>query len=152
MKIPVLKSQSELEIQKTLDYKALLTVEDDGGKLITLPDPRTEIYHWTGEKDGMKNWPPIFFNDICVFILSRHAGQEVDMRKRILNEYKEGKAFRYFDNKWMKEIYVCEVGNFCFLKGECTPSQRIGDLPHQIWVCAHRSGEIRAAYCTCVAG
>ena len=28
-----------------------------------------------------------------------------DLRTRLLTDYKEGKAFSYFDSKWLKEVF-----------------------------------------------
>jgi len=33
-----------------------------------------------------------------------HPGKDVDFHKRVLNEYKEVKAYRLFDSGWLKEI------------------------------------------------
>lgn len=154
MEIPLSKTSMQLETEKNTCYQALLTV-DMGSRSIVLPDPRREVSNWISEKEGMKDWPPIYFSDICVFILSKHPGKDVGMRRRILNEYKEGKAFRYFDNDWLKEVffYSAKDTDYCFLKADCTPSQRLSHLPHQVWVCAHKTkGDIKSAYCTCTAG
>ena len=32
-----------------------------------------------------------------------------DLMKRLLNEYKEGKAYRYFTGEWVKDIFYHEV-------------------------------------------
>jgi hypothetical protein len=104
MKVPLAETNVQLEIEKNQSYQSLLTISTDGSAVI-LPDPCKDILPWKSEKEGMKDWPPVYFSDICIFILSRHAGKDVGMRERILNEYKEGKAFRYFDNNWLKEVF-----------------------------------------------
>jgi hypothetical protein len=104
MKVPLAETNVQLEIEKNQSYQSLLTIGTNGSAVI-LPDSCKDILPWKSEKEGMKDWPLVYFSDICVFILSRLAGKDVGMRERILNEYKEGKAFRYFDNNWLKEVF-----------------------------------------------
>jgi hypothetical protein len=155
IKVPLAETNVQLEIEKNQSYQSLLTIGTDGSAVI-LPDPCKDILPWKSEKEGMKDWHPVYFSDICVFILSRHAGKDVGMRERILNEYKEGKAFRYFDNNCrLKEVFFCDLNNleYCYLKAQCTPSQHLSHLPHNVWVCVHKTkGNIISAYCTCTAG
>ena len=104
MKVPLADTNVQLEIEKNQSYQSLLTIGTNVSAVI-LPDICKDILPWKSEKEGMKDWPPVYFSDICVFILSRLAGKDVGMRELILNEYKEGKAFRYFDNNWLKEVF-----------------------------------------------
>ena len=52
------------------------------------------------------------------------------------------------------EYHPIEENNkYCFLKAGCTPSQRLNDPPHELWVLLDKAtGSIQAAYCTCFAG
>ena len=34
-----------------------------------------------------------------------HPGKDVALHERVLNEYKEGKAYRLYESGWLKEIY-----------------------------------------------
>ncbi|CAB4033934.1 hypothetical protein pdam_00025903, partial, partial [Paramuricea clavata] len=154
MQVPISNTSVQREAEINAAYQTLLTV-DLGSSSVVLPDPLKEVSAWITENEGIKDWPPIYFNDICVFILSKHPGKDVGMRQRMLNEYKEGKAFRYFDNNWLKEVFFYPIKDtgYCFLKADCTPSMRLSHLPHQVWVCAHKTkGDIKSAYCTCTAG
>ena len=36
-------------------------------------------------------------------------GKDIDLHKRVLNEYKERKAFRLFDSGFLKEVYYYEL-------------------------------------------
>lgn len=54
----------------------------------------------------IKEWPSIYFNDICVFILSKHPGKDVRLPQVMLNDYKEGKVYRYVNNDWLKEVFL----------------------------------------------
>jgi len=79
-----------------------------------------------------------------------------DLAKRMLSDYKEGKAYSYFDASWLKEINYHPIDNeslYCFLGSKSTPSQNINNIPHEVWVLLQKnSGKVEAAYCTCFAG
>ena len=85
-----------------------------------------------------------------------HPWNDISVQKRLLNEYKEGKAYRLHSAGWLKQIYIHPVDsdcNYCFLKAECTPSMKINDGPNIVWICAKKeSGEIHSTFCTCTAG
>jgi hypothetical protein len=85
-----------------------------------------------------------------------HPGKDIDFQKRVLNEYKEGKAYRLFDAGFLKEVLYHQISkesDYCFLKAKCTHSMKISDTPHTAWIAALKtSGKIFSAYCTCVAG
>ena len=75
------------DIQKE---KSKLLQSPDG----KLPDPEDLKDDWLSELEGMATWPPIFLSDITIFLMQEHPGKEVSMHERVLNEYKEGKAYR----------------------------------------------------------
>ena len=74
----------------------------------------------------------------------------------MLSDYKEGKAFSYFDAEWLKQVEYHPIDNqspFCVLRAECTPSERIKDPPHDVWVIVHKgTGSVKSAHCGCYAG
>ena len=44
--------------------------------------------------------------------------KDVDVHERILNEYKEGKAYQLYESLWLKEILIPNPNpsyNYCFL-------------------------------------
>ena len=107
----------------------------------------------------MSLWPKIFFMDISKYyatVISRN-----DLWQRVECEYKEGKAYRYFTNGFMGEVFINEVSNvseLCILKARCVPSQRVNNKQHEVWCIIKKSstnhigGEIIAGYYTCTAG
>lgn len=135
---------------KKVQYDALLKV-----KTVQLPDPFSLSSGWLSENVGMRKWPPIFQLHIAEFLLTSEQLQ-TGLKKRLLSDYKEGKAYSYFDSKWLKNVFCHEINSsseFCFLKSESTPSQNINNVPHKIWVCAEKTtGTVVSAYCTCFAG
>lgn len=74
-----------MRLSRAKDYKSSLAVGDSH-----LPDPFSLDKGWVGEMEGMKLWPPTMYADIC-----NHLGVQ-RMDKRLLQDYKEGKAYSYF--------------------------------------------------------
>ncbi|XP_070555668.1 uncharacterized protein [Ptychodera flava] len=104
----------------------------------------------------MEMWPSIFLSDITMYIMANHPGNDVPLQQRLLNEYKEGKAYRLYTGGWLKEIFyhaVSQHSEYCFLKANCCHTMKIGDVPHTVWICVvKKTGDIKSAYCSCTAG
>ena len=148
---PVAEDSSERLAKSKLEFERLLATLDN-----VLPDPLSLKDGWIGEIEGMKQWPQILLSDIALYIMKDHPGNDVTLQKRLLNEYKEGKAYRLYEQGWLKEIQINLVNDnskYCFLKAKCTPSMKINDTPHTLWICStKRTGDIHSAYCSCTAG
>ena len=136
--------------RKKIQYTSLLKVKDS-----QLPDPFPLLNGWLDENVGMNNWPPIFQLHIAEFLLTAEQKQ-INLNKRLLSDYMEGKTYSYFDSKWLRNVYYHQISSpskYCFMKSESTPSENISNVPHQIWVCAEkRTGTVGSAYYTCFAG
>ena len=136
----------EQEASRRKDYQILVNVK------YPATDPN-KLKRWIDEKQGMKHWPPISFMDIHWFLKSHGSA---GLSREDLTAYKEGKAFSYFSCDWLKEVYFSPINpnhSCCYLKAACTPSQRINDEPHNLWIKVVKdSGEIVSAFCSCVAG
>ena len=136
------------------EYKQKLNIEDE-----TIPDPIDLKVGWIGEENAMEQWPRLYFSDI-----NRYYGSvlvKTDLINRLEYEYKQGKVYRYFTNKFIEEIlfhYVSDESKFCILKTKCVPSQRVSMKQYDVWVICRKNkrdfigGEILAGYCTCTAG
>ena len=151
MKVPICATAVELALQTENEKAKLLQVSN-----ICLPDPLKIKEGWIGEADGIKSWPPIFLSDITIFLMADHPGKDVTFNKRVLTEYKEGKAHRLFQSGWLKEVFIHSISDesvYCFLRANCTHTMKISDLPHTAWICVEKkSGKVVSAYCTCLAG
>ena len=149
--LPVCMDADARVVQTQREKESLLTTPEG-----ILPDPSTLQNGWVGERNGMTEWPPILLSDITLYIMKDHPGNDISLQKRLLNEYKEGKAYRLYSAGWLKEIYMHPVNdscNYCFLKANFTPSMKISNVPHTVWICARKkSGEVHSAFCTCTAG
>ena len=138
--VPTLKEQ---ETSRKLDYKSILQAGTP------TPDPK-KLKKWISEKEGIHMWPPVSYNEIVKFI-SKHGHS---LSGEALTSYKTGKAFGYFYSDWLKEVEYRPVHgtNVSLLKAMCTPSNRLNEEPHSLWVKIEDSGAIQSAYCSCVAG
>ena len=154
--------EKEERKQRAEEYRQLVYV--DG---IYLPDPLVDLDDggWQGEATGLLNWPPISYFEIAEFLaipakISNKHTTATDKGKaltqRMLSAYKEGKAYCYFDSEWLKQVEyhpISDDSDFCVLRAECTPSERIRDPPHDVWVIVNKgTGRVMSAHCGCFAG
>ena len=108
------------QITRTETEKAKLLMAPDKNQM---PDPLSLKDNWLRESDGLTSWSPIFLSDITVFLMKEHPGKDVDLHQRVLNEYKEGKAFRLFNSRFLKDFEYNGVSvdsNYCVMKARCT--------------------------------
>lgn len=151
---PEVLTESERDEIRESDYRKLLKTESEG----QLPDPMYDLQEgWLCEKEGQSKWPPCLIEDISFFLLAYEKDyHKVSLTKRLLNDYKEQKAFGYFKSKFLYEVFYHEISQhsqFCFVRAKCVPSMRLKNIPHEAWVCIRKdNGEIKSAYCTCFAG
>ncbi|XP_067939760.1 uncharacterized protein [Watersipora subatra] len=81
--------------------------------------------------------------------------EKMDNLDNALKSYKTGKAYSYFFNDWIQEVFFYDIRDTdaCYLKSTCTPSQRVNDIPHSQWIKVLKSsGVVQSAFCSCVAG
>ncbi|XP_054760455.2 uncharacterized protein LOC129266641 [Lytechinus pictus] len=98
-------------------------------------------------------WPSTMAFDIGKYLESI---DDIPLRRRLMSDYKDQKAYSYFASGWMEEIQYHPIDNktnYCFLKTKCKPSQRVRDVPWNVWVAANKkTGEVLSAFCECFAG
>ena len=142
-------SSVEEERARAKQYEELLETPDG-----PQPDP-WQLEEWLDQKSGLQSWPQITEIDIGTFLLSVYDPGFRDLGKRMLSDYKEGKAFSYTE-KWLSDIYyhpISDNAKYCFLRGESIPSMNINNTPHKMWVMVEKArGCVQSAYCTCFAG
>ena len=155
MKKPVINTYTSDIQQSFNDYEAILHLPTG----VILPDPLKIKNGWIGEAaDGMTKWPLISIAEI-----KDHFREQNVNTDKLLSEYKIGKAYDYFKVDWLKEIFYhpmdefrnssAGITKFCLLKAKCTPSQRLHDSYHDVWIAANKdNGEVACAYCNCAAG
>ena len=116
-----IKPTVQERIATTEKEKATLLIMPNG---TSVPDPLTLKDGWVKESESMTSWPPIYLSDITL-MMSDHPGKDVDFHKRVLNEYKEGKAYRLFDSGWLKEISYQKITGLWMTMREGEVSTRI---------------------------
>ena len=135
-------------------YKGKLVVDNKN-----LQDPLDIKNGWVGEENDIKLWPQLYLTDI-----TRFYGDVLDKKnivQRIECEYKQGKAYRYFTDSFISEVFynnISDESKYCYLKTKCLPSQRVSSKPYDVWALVQKDlkcevgGAILSAYCTCTAG
>ncbi|XP_078591815.1 uncharacterized protein LOC144870918 [Branchiostoma floridae x Branchiostoma japonicum] len=152
MRAPLVPTPQEEQQKRCEDYNSILTV--DGKRL---PDPLVDLKcGWKKEEEGMQHWPPTMYADMAEYFCLGAADPEVDMRKKLMGDYKDGKAYSYFDAEFIHEVLyhpLSDESEVCFVRSTSARSQRRNDEPHQVWVALQKAtGKILTAYCTCFAG
>ena len=116
---PLATSPAEAAGKKATAYEDLLVMPT--GKL---PDPKS-LDNWVREEQGVKQWPPTMAFDIGQYLSNI---DNVELRTWLEAEYKDQQAYSYFASGWMGVVEFSEVheqSEYCFLRAESTPSQRV---------------------------
>ena len=151
-KIDVDLSKEQLERKNLEEYIRKLNLS-----VGTIPDPFSLSTGWIDEK-AMEFWPSLYFEDMCDCFRMKTPTELYD---RLVNEYKEGKGYRYYTSGWVKEVLYNNIddhSSVCLFATKVTPSMSIRSPPYQVWAAVEKDtttkhgGKIHAAYCTCTAG
>ena len=145
LKAPVKFSQEQIYKQIKEEYSRRLT--SNGIKT----DPNT-IPHdaWI---DDVKQWPEVDDGKLFSYILRTKA---VDVE--YIGKYKDQKAYSYWMSGFVDTVLFtkCPIDSkHVFLKGFVSPSQKIRDDPHKVWVCLEGTKndcKILTSWCACTAG
>ena len=113
---------------------------------------------WVGEKEGITSWPKLYIMDISRYYLEVISRD--NLWQRLECEYKEGKAYRYYSNGYVGEVFInnSKSPKYCLFKAKCLPSQRVSAKQYDIWIVVEKDfgdvpgGKIVSGYCTCTAG
>ena len=101
----------------------------------------------------MQKWPKIDDGKLFSYILRVKA---VDVE--YIGKYKDQKAYSYWMSGFVDTAYVAKCPldrRFTYLKGNVSPSQKLNEDPHRVWVCVEGKGKdcrIVTSRCTCTAG
>lgn len=135
------------------DYQKKLLIND-----AVIPDPLLIKEGWTGENNGKSKWPSIYYQDISRYMSI--IGSE--FIARLDREYKVGKAYRYFSNDLVREIFIHNISPsspYCILRCRVIHSQSMNSKPYFVWIICTKDkdaeqpgGEIKSGYCSCTAG
>ena len=118
-------SQKEIYEKIKEEYSKRLTTNDIKSDPSGLPEQA-----WA---DNVHEWPKVDDGKLFSYIL-RVKAVDIDY----IGKYKDQKAYSYWMSGFVDTIYVAKCpldSRFTFLKGNVSPSQRIRDDPHKVWVC-----------------
>ncbi|KAK3106464.1 hypothetical protein FSP39_020531 [Pinctada imbricata] len=148
LNLPIKATDTEYLSSLHDQYQSLLFHNDK-----KQPDPLKISGGWKEEKCGIHLWPPVCITDIVTFLIDHGNSENI---KKFLNEYKVWKAYEYLQSNFVKEIFyhpISAASEICNLRAKCTPSQRLRDANHTMWIMVRKvSGDIVSAFCSCIAG
>jgi len=72
-----------------------------------------------------------------------------------LAAYKSLEGYNFFTSGHVQPVsnYIVHCScNLQFLRAKVIPSQRVAGKPYDAWVCVEKTGTVKCAHCTCMAG
>ena len=145
LNVPVKFSQEQIYQQIKDEYSRRLTKNEIKSDPNMLPSDA-----WI---DDVKEWPEVDDGKLFSYIL-RTKAVDVDY----IGKYKDQKAYSYWMSGFVDTVFFakCPINSkHVFLKGSVSPSQKIRDDPHKVWVCLEGTKsecKILTSWCTCTAG
>ena len=127
-------------------------------EILSLEDPMSVKHGWLNEENGLRFWSKLYFVDISRYYSTTICRES--LWQRLECEYKEGKAYRYYANGFIGEVFInllADECKYCYIKTKCIPSQRVSSKQY-VWAVIEKDqgdkpgGKIVSAYCTCTAG
>ena len=145
----------ELGIPKTFTQEQILdTIKNEYAKRLETNCIKSDPNLLGDEfwKDNVVLWPHVDDGKLFRYILHVKA---VDVE--YIGRYKDEKAYSYWMSGFVDTVYVAECPidkDMVFLKGKVSPSQRINDEWHDVWICVNRKEncKIVTSWCTCITG
>jgi len=136
--IQVKQSAEDLARELENEYKALL-------KSLDIQQDPLEMKEWSRE---VSKWPKVNLGNIFSYILEKKA-----FSTEYLGQYKVRKAYSHFESGFVHEVVSSPTptGNVV-LYSAVTPSTKVREQPHKVWVVCKPTGEILGGYCGCTAG
>ena len=95
----------------------------------------------------IKCFPATHVGQIFNYILKGKA-----FEAEYIGQYKVKKAYSFFKSGMVGKIYVCNIENGKIIKTLVTPSQRINDKKHSLWILFNEASDIVISFYTCTAG
>ena len=99
-------------------------------------------------EDNLTKWPRTHIGQIFSYILENKA-----FETEYIGQYKVRKAYSFFKSGFVHKIVVNSLGGErILLSCSVTPSQRIREQSHHLWILFKTTGEPVCVYCSCTAG
>ena len=144
LNVPIKFPQETISRELNKEYKRRLTTHN-------APDPKEiSADQWM---DDVSSWPDLDEGRLFSFILKDKA---VD--SDYIGKYKDQKTYSFYESGLVGALltYTVPGTKKLFVKGDITPSTKVRDDPHKVWILCDipKKGEceILTTWCTCVAG
>ena len=135
---PITISDNELKKKPRDEYNERISALDIDPMVVS-PDL------W---KDDRTTWPPLDLGKIFAYILSKK-----EFESDYVGKYKLCKGYSYFASGFVGAIFSYGSAEFIILKCKVTPSQKVRDQAHDVWVGVKKlDSTICVAWCSCTAG
>ena len=136
--IPIKQSAEDLAKGLRNEHTMLL-------KSFDIQQDPLEIKEWNTD---LTSWPKVDIGNIFSYILEKKA-----FSTEYIGQYKIRKAYSHFKSGFVHEVVSSstQTGNI-ILFSSVTPSTRIREQPHKVWVVCKPTGDILCGYCSCTAG
>ena len=137
--VPIIVSDDEFKVRLETEYQSRM-------KGLSC-DPRSLLADsWVND---VGSWPELDLGKVFSFILSH---KEHD--SEYVGKYKLCKAYSYFASGFVGTVYSYnDTYNICVLSTKVTPSQKVRDVPRDVWAAIDRAkNEVMSAWCSCTAG
>ena len=97
--------------------------------------------------DEIKMFPKINIGQMFTYILNNKA-----FETEYIGQYKIRKAYAYFKSGFVDKLFVQNLSERNILRTSVTPSQRLNDSKHQLWILFDKDDSVFSSFCTCTAG
>lgn len=132
--IPTAKNISET-LRK--DYEKLLKQHNIDADPLTAND----------FEDDIKKWPGTNIGQVFSYFLDSKA-----FATEYIGQYKLRKAYSFFGSGFVDKIFTKKINQNVLIRSSVTPSQKINEKPHKLWILFASDSSVMTAFCTCTAG
>ena len=97
--------------------------------------------------DDIKSWPNTNIGQIFAYFLENKTYET-----EYIGQWKLRKAYTFFIGGFVDKLFVKSVEERTIIRASVTPSQRLNDHKHQLWIVFKSDGSMIIGFCTCTAG
>ena len=100
-------------IDRDAEHQERQLLQENKEKLIigsdVIPDIFTIKTGWQKEdEEGLTKCPSVYFTDISDYLKTKTSSE---LMSHLINEYKEGKAYRYYTTGWVQEVFYHKISD-----------------------------------------
>ena len=126
----------------------LETLKSDYGNLLSFFGIKEDPLLSSNFVDDIKCWPNTNIGQIFAYFLENKAYET-----EYIGQYKLRKAYTFFKYGFVDKLLVKSVEEGrTIIRASVTPSQRLNDDKHQLWIVFKSDGSVITGFCTCTTG